>query len=91
LAGRRLGGNINGIMAVIGLNLVLSFTVSNISWQGHIGGLLTGGAMALAYLRARPAQRRRRAWVVAVTVPVVVALVVFLTASPWSWSLGAAG
>jgi membrane associated rhomboid family serine protease len=89
LAGRRLGGSINGIMTVIGLNLVLSFTVPNISWQGHVGGLLTGGAMALAYIRARPSERRRRAWVVAVVVPVAIAAVVFLTASPWSWSLGA--
>jgi membrane associated rhomboid family serine protease len=89
MAGRRLGSNINGIVGVIGLNLVLSFTVPNISWQGHVGGLLVGGAMAWAYIHVRPDRRRRRAWVVGVTVPVVVALIVFLTASPWSWSLAA--
>jgi membrane associated rhomboid family serine protease len=71
VAGRRLGGNISGIVVVIGLNLVFSFTVPGISWQGHVGGLLTGGAMALVYVHAPPARRR----LCAVAAPAVVAAV----------------
>ena len=36
---------------VIGINLVFSFAVSNISWQGHIGGLIGGIACIEALAR----------------------------------------
>ncbi|WP_396180366.1 rhomboid family intramembrane serine protease [Citricoccus sp.] len=50
---RRTGGNVTGIAALIGVNLVISFFPgANISWQGHVGGLITGAACAavVAYL-----------------------------------------
>ncbi|GAA4766991.1 rhomboid family intramembrane serine protease [Citricoccus nitrophenolicus] len=50
---RKTGGNVTGIAALIGVNLVISFVPgANISWQGHVGGLVTGAACAavLAYL-----------------------------------------
>nr|WP_229672255.1 rhomboid family intramembrane serine protease [Citricoccus zhacaiensis] len=50
---RRTGGSVTGIAALIGVNLVISFLPgANISWQGHVGGLVTGAACAavVAYL-----------------------------------------
>lgn len=47
--GRRLNFDIRSIGLVIVVNLVLTFLISGISWQGHIGGLLTGGALAAAW------------------------------------------
>lgn len=43
------------ILGVIGINLVIGFVIPGISWQAHIGGLLTGAAIAalFAYLPER--------------------------------------
>jgi membrane associated rhomboid family serine protease len=46
---------------LIGLNLVISFTVPNISWQAHIGGLITGALVALAMQTVDRLTRRRSA------------------------------
>jgi membrane associated rhomboid family serine protease len=46
---RSRGGNVTSIAALIGVNLVISFLPgANISWQGHIGGLVVGAACAAA-------------------------------------------
>jgi membrane associated rhomboid family serine protease len=55
---RQVGAEAGGLVALIGLNLVISFAVPNISWQAHIGGLITGVLVALA-LRAADRVRRR--------------------------------
>jgi len=39
---RRVGADARGLGVLIGINLVISFAVPGISWQAHIGGLLTG-------------------------------------------------
>ena len=44
-------------LAVVVVVLVISFVVSNIAWQDHVGGLLTGGLLTAAYAYA-PRQRR---------------------------------
>lgn len=53
---KRHGGQTVSIAALIGVNLVISFMGSNISWQGHIGGLVVGAAVAAVFvmLPARP-------------------------------------
>jgi membrane associated rhomboid family serine protease len=57
IVGRKLRLNIQPIAVIIGLNLVLSFSVSGISWQAHIGGLIAGAALAAAWAYApRPSR-----------------------------------
>jgi membrane associated rhomboid family serine protease len=43
---RRAAADTTGIVVLIAINLVFSFTVSGISWQGHVGGLVTGLVLA---------------------------------------------
>jgi membrane associated rhomboid family serine protease len=59
---RRLDLDIRGIVAVIVVNLVFTFAApaissQQISWQGHVGGLVTGALVAAAYVYAPKAGR----------------------------------
>ncbi|CAA9273556.1 MAG: Rhomboid family protein, partial [uncultured Corynebacteriales bacterium] len=54
---RQVGADARGLAVLIGLNLVITFAVPNISWQAHIGGLVTGVLVALV-LAAVPGARR---------------------------------
>jgi membrane associated rhomboid family serine protease len=48
------------VVALIGINLVLGFT-GNIEWQAHIGGLLVGSVLALAFNYASTFRKTARA------------------------------
>lgn len=48
----RSRSDVRGITRGILFNLILTFT-SNVSWQGHIGGLIAGTAISLLTLRPR--------------------------------------
>jgi membrane associated rhomboid family serine protease len=57
VVGRKLRLNIQPIALTIGLNLVLSFSLPNISWQAHIGGLIAGAGLGAAWAYAPRANR----------------------------------
>jgi membrane associated rhomboid family serine protease len=62
VVGKRLNLDVRWVIALIALNLAFTFVIplisaQNISWQGHIGGLVTGAAVAAAYAYA-PRERR---------------------------------
>ncbi|MFI0410219.1 rhomboid family intramembrane serine protease [Actinomadura sp. 3N508] len=66
--GRRLGSPVGPIVFLLVINLVITFGVPSISWQGHIGGLVVGAALAAAYAYA-PAARQR---VIHIAAPVLI-------------------
>jgi membrane associated rhomboid family serine protease len=57
VVGRKVNVDIRWVVIMIVINLVITFTVPSISWQGHLGGLVTGGLVAYAYAYA-PAKAR---------------------------------
>ena len=72
---RRLRLDSRGIVALIVINLVLSFTFrSTIAWQDHVGGLITGALIAAAYAYAP--RKNRFAIQLAATIAIAVILVV---------------
>jgi membrane associated rhomboid family serine protease len=59
LVARRLGGNATQFLVVIVINLVIGFIPGfGIAWQAHVGGLITGLAIAFVYLETRSPARR---------------------------------
>lgn len=53
----KVGGDVRSILGWVGANLVITFLIPNISWQGHLGGLV-GGALLAAVVVYAPKQRR---------------------------------
>jgi len=76
VVGRRLGVDTRGIAFLILINLMFTFTFSGISWEGHVGGLVTGAVLAAAFAYA-PRGRQKAVQVGASTI--VAAVLVILT------------
>lgn len=53
----KVGGNVSQIGGWLLINALLTFTIPNISWQGHLGGFL-GGVLIAAVIVYSPRQRR---------------------------------
>jgi membrane associated rhomboid family serine protease len=54
---RRVNADLKPIIILIVLNLVFSFTIRDIDWRAHVGGLVTGAVVAYGMVHA-PRERR---------------------------------
>lgn len=54
-------GDVRNILIWLAINVVFSFSVANISWQGHLGGFVAGAA-ATAVIVFLPKDRRNLQW-----------------------------
>lgn len=79
---KKLNFDMRPLIGLIVINLVITFVVPSISWQGHIGGLLTGALVAWVYGYAPRANRTL------IQAGFSVALVVVFAAIIW-WRTGA--
>jgi membrane associated rhomboid family serine protease len=82
VVGKRLNLDVRWVIALIAINLAFTFVIPlmgglNISWQGHIGGLITGAVVAAAYAYA-PRERRTL-----IQTSATVAIVVLFTLLIW--------
>ncbi len=55
---RKVGGDTRSIVTLLVINLVITFALPIIDWRAHVGGLLTGAAIAAAYAYAPKGARR---------------------------------
>ena len=79
--GRHIGANIGSIAIILGINLVIGFIPGfNISWQAHVGGLVTGALVGFIYARTRSV--RLRALQTGLIVALTVALLALLLVPP---------
>ncbi|SEB54264.1 Membrane associated serine protease, rhomboid family [Paramicrobacterium humi] len=75
---RHLGGNMTGLLVLVVINLVIGFIPgTNIAWQAHVGGLVTGALIGLIYATTR---RRSQQSLQKLGVAGIVALLVVLAA-----------
>ncbi len=79
----KVRGQVQSVFTWIALNLVFTFTVSGISWQGHIGGLVGGVIIGTAMVYAPRNNRALVQWsvtglVLAVSVVLIAAKVIAL-------------
>ncbi|MET8445796.1 rhomboid family intramembrane serine protease [Streptomyces sp. NPDC005209] len=87
---RRLGAGMNAVNRFMaGLLLWLVISAWATSWQGHLGGLLTGAAVTLAY--AYVPRGPRRALIQATVCVAMLALLVILTITKATELTGGAG
>jgi membrane associated rhomboid family serine protease len=68
----------NAIAGTIAINLVITFTISNIDWRGHVGGLVVGAAVAAIYAYAPRGPSRTQLQVAGVVAAAVVVAAVGL-------------
>lgn len=57
----KVHGDVRSVLSLLVVNLVFTFAMPGISWQGHVGGLI-GGAAAAAILAFAPRGDRRSWW-----------------------------
>jgi membrane associated rhomboid family serine protease len=55
---RSLGGNASQIFILVGINFALGLFVPGISWEGHLGGLVTGLVIAGIYAATRKPKQK---------------------------------
>lgn len=69
---RRLGGDSTQLLILVGINLVIGFLPGmNVSWQAHVGGLVTGVVLGVVFVRWRNLQHASRQWLATASVAVV--------------------
>jgi membrane associated rhomboid family serine protease len=69
---RKLGGNMNGLLVLVGINLVIGFIPGiNVAWQAHVGGLVGGAIVGLIYYQTRRLRHKRLQAVLITAVSVV--------------------
>ena len=76
---RRLGGDTQSIVVLLVINLVITFTIPQIDWRAHLGGLVTGAVLAAAFAYAPRGPRQAQLHVAAcAAVGVLLAIAVVL-------------
>ncbi len=60
VAGRRLRYDVTQVLILLGVNVVIGFVVPGVDWRAHLGGLVTGAAVAAVMVL--PSRAHRVLW-----------------------------
>jgi membrane associated rhomboid family serine protease len=77
----KLGQNIRPALLMLAVNVVLNVVLAHyLSWQGHVGGILTGVllAVAIGYMPGKGESRRRYQWIAMGAITAVLVLLVVI-------------
>lgn len=77
---RRLRLDMNGLLVMLGINLVIGFTVPHIDWRAHLGGLLVGAALTWVFAFSPQEARRWSHPLGAAVIAAVLAVLVLVVA-----------
>lgn len=78
----KVGGDVRSIVMWIGINVLITFTISNISWQGHLGGLIGGIVATSAIVYAPKGQSRAMLqWAGLAVIAVAAAVIIVVRAA----------
>jgi membrane associated rhomboid family serine protease len=80
---RTLGGSQTQIFILIAINFGLGFIVPGISWEGHLGGLVTGVLIATVYANTRRANQKGAQILGVIAVCVGLAALSYLKVQAW--------
>lgn len=78
---KRLRRSMGQVLVLLAVNAAIGFFVPNISWQAHLGGLVTGALVATVYAYAPKERRALVAWALP-----IVGLVVLVGLAVWRYS-----
>jgi membrane associated rhomboid family serine protease len=81
LFSRRLGFSPTWLIVIGVVNLAYGFVDPQISWQGHLGGLVTGLLIGALFLYTRNTRRRGLQIAGLVVLPIVLLLAMFVHAA----------
>ncbi|NJP99253.1 rhomboid family intramembrane serine protease [Streptomyces zingiberis] len=73
---RRMNQDLRPVAILLALNLLITFTWTGIAWQAHIGGLVTGAAVAYGMVHAPRGRRTLVQWATCGVLLLVIAVVV---------------
>ena len=57
IAGRRLRYDITQVLILLGINVVIGFLQPGVDWRAHLGGLVTGAAVAAVFVLPKRGHR----------------------------------
>lgn len=77
----KVHGDVRTIGMWLVLNLVITFTVPNISWQGHLGGLIGGALLTVAIVYAPRGRRAVVQWSAVAALSVIALALIVLRAA----------
>jgi membrane associated rhomboid family serine protease len=72
VAGRRLRYDITQVLVLLGVNVVIGFMSPGVDWRAHLGGMVTGAAVAAIMVLP---SRKNRAWIQVVGITAVILVI----------------